>query len=73
MGPDQPSYEGCVKDFAEPCGLPLANIHRVPQSGSPEQVAKQYASEVHASVCGFEYASQCARSYGCLTCIVELR
>jgi len=52
VGPEQPAYEGCLKDFAEPCGLPLANVHRVPQSGSAAQAAQQYASTVerHPSV-----------------------
>lgn len=43
---EQPAYEGALVDFLEPCGVPLANVHRLPTSGSPAAAADAYAALV---------------------------
>lgn len=48
-GGGQPSYDGALADFVEPCGVPLKNVYPIPASMSKGQAAQAYSRTVQQS------------------------
>ncbi|KAL7564298.1 hypothetical protein ACA910_014359 [Epithemia clementina (nom. ined.)] len=42
-------YTGALEAFVEKCGVPLENVHKVPEDGTPEEVAAQYEAMIRAA------------------------
>lgn len=49
VGGSQPSYEGALADFVEPCGIPMKNVYPIPGKMSKAQAAQAYARTVEQS------------------------
>ena len=49
MGDSQPAYDAALADFLEPCGVPLSQVYRVPNTGDPARAARDYSRTIENS------------------------
>eukprot|EP00613_Pedinella_sp_CCMP2098_P008242 CAMPEP_0171679940 /NCGR_PEP_ID=MMETSP0990-20121206/56552_1 /TAXON_ID=483369 /ORGANISM="non described non described, Strain CCMP2098" /LENGTH=285 /DNA_ID=CAMNT_0012266853 /DNA_START=78 /DNA_END=935 /DNA_ORIENTATION=- len=49
VGESQPAYEGALADFVGPCGVPLSQVYRVPNTGDAVSAARDYSRTIQSS------------------------
>jgi len=49
VGSAQPSYEGALADFIEPCGIPMKNVYQVPPNVDKSRAAAMYSNTIERS------------------------